>query len=73
MNIQLTFCTNLKKILNEKRMRFSELSRMTGISKNSLSNINTMKNTGIRFETIEKIANALNIEPFELFKEIKKD
>lgn len=58
----------LSIILGEQRMRVSELSRLTGISQNALINIYHNRTTGIDFETLNKICNALQRNTQEVFE-----
>ena len=60
----------LKEIIKEKGISLAALHEKTGIEKGNLSNIvNNKKNPTV--ETLEKIANALDIPVFELFVDRK--
>lgn len=59
---------NLPVIMAKNRIRISELSRMTGISANAISNLYNEKTTMISFDTIEKICKALDCTVGELFE-----
>jgi putative transcriptional regulator len=58
----------LSIILGEQRMRVSELSKLTGISQNALSNIYHNKTKGIDFNTLNKICNVLQKNTQEIFE-----
>jgi len=58
---------NLKKLLDEKDYSITKLHSETGISRNSLTLLANGKSQGVQFETLEKIAIALNVEISELF------
>lgn len=58
----------LKEILKEKRLTLNGLSEKTGISASNLSNY-CSGNISPTLETLQKIANALNVDVTELFKE----
>lgn len=58
----------LSIILGERRMRVSELSKLTGISQNALNKIYHNKTKGIDFDTLNKLCNALEINSQEIFK-----
>lgn len=58
----------LSIILGEKRMRVSELSKITGISQNALNKIYHNKIHGIDFDTLNKICNALDRNSQEIFE-----
>ena len=55
-------------ILGERRMRVSELSKLTGISQNALNKIYHNKTKGIDFDTLNKLCNALEKNSQEIFK-----
>ncbi len=50
---------HLGRLLGERKMKMAELSRITGISKNALSDVYYEKGKQIRYETLEKICEAL--------------
>lgn len=58
----------LSIILGERRMRVSELSKLTGISQNALNKIYHNKTKGIDFDTLNKLCNALEKNSQEIFK-----
>lgn len=60
----------LSIILGEKRMRVSELSKLTGISQNALNKIYHNKTKGIDFDTLDKICKALDRNSQEIFEYI---
>ena len=49
-------------------MKMSELSRQTGIAKNSLSDLYREKVKGVQFETLDKICKALNCSLSDLLE-----
>lgn len=62
---------NLKKILREKNMTLSDLSRATGISLNAISAFANSKSTAVQFGTLEKILTVLDIPATDLFEVVK--
>ena len=58
----------LSIILGERRMRVSELSKLTGISQNALNKIYHNKTKGIDFDTLNNLCNALEKNSQEIFK-----
>ena len=56
----------LKEILKEQNMTIKELSKLSGVSLNTLYSITKRDNNMARFDIVEKIALALNISPEEL-------
>ena len=59
---------HLGKLLGERKMKMAELSRKTGISKNALSELYYEKVKAVRFETLEKICEALGCTVGELIE-----
>lgn len=68
LNINKTIMTPLriKQICKEKKMTLQELASIVGISLNSISGLATGKQKP-SFNTLEKLASALNVEVGELF------
>ena len=58
----------LSRLLGERKMKMSELSRQTGIAKNSLSDLYHEKVKGVQFETLDKICHALNCSIADLLE-----
>lgn len=63
----------LKRILREKGMNITKLSLITGISRNTISLLVHEKSQGIKFDTLYKIADALDVSIGELFEQSKYD
>lgn len=62
---------NLRKIRHEKHITQKQLARLTGLSQNYISEIeNGVKRPSL--DTIEIIATALNINPFDKLLEVIK-
>ena len=59
----------LNEILKEKRMTITELSKLTGISRNSISLLAHGHSNGIQFNTLYKISEALDISIGEIFEQ----
>lgn len=57
----------LRKIMAEKNIHATDLSRQTGITRNALQSLRSGKTTMIRLNTIDQVCNVLNITPNELF------
>lgn len=63
--MQYDVTLNLKKIRISKKLSQSQLSKMSGISQAYISEIeNCLKSPTL--ETIKKLANALQVHPYEL-------
>lgn len=60
----------LRDILKQKNMSLKELSKLTGISSNTLSGIQNEKKESIHFPTLDKITTALDIQVDDLIKKI---
>ena len=59
---------HLGRLLGERKMKMSELSRMTGISNNALSELYHEKTRGIQFDSLDKICKALRCAPGDLLE-----
>jgi len=58
----------LSKILEEKRIKMSELSELSGVNKNTILSLYHNRVKRVDFDTLEKIAKPLNISPLELLE-----
>ena len=59
---------HLGRLLGERKMRMAELSRTTSISKNALSDLYYEKVKAVRFDTLEKVCEALRCTTGELIE-----
>ena len=64
---------HLGRLLGERKMKMSELSRKTGISKNALSLLYHEKSNGVRFDTLEKICRELDCKIDELIEYVPQN
>ena len=60
----------LSEIMGKKRIRMSELSRLTGLSVTAIFALYHNKTKSVSFDTMNKICNALEISIAELFEHI---
>lgn len=67
MSIKKCIGKRIKEIRKNKHLSQEQLSEMLDISQNALSYIETGENF-FSAETLEKLINCLEIEPYELFK-----
>lgn len=63
----------LREILNEKKVSVNKISNATGISRQAVTAIVKNTSKGIQFETLEKIAEYLNIQPTKLIDDNSKN
>jgi len=63
---------NLSRILGEKKMKMSELSKQSGVSKTTVLNLYHENAKGITFEVLEKIGATLDCEISDLLEFIEK-
>ncbi len=64
---------NIDVMLAKRKMSVTELSERVGIS---LTNISLLKNgrvKGLKFQTLEKICEALNCQPGDIMEYVKDD
>ncbi len=59
---------HLGRLLGERKMKMAELSRLTGMSHNALSDLYYERTKGIQFETLSKICKALQCQPADLLE-----
>lgn len=59
----------LEEILTEQHMTKTKLSELTGISRNSLSQLAHGHSNGINFKTLYQISKALDVSIGELFEQ----
>lgn len=67
------FGTVLKNILSEKNMSIKELSENTGIPINTLYSITKRDSVNVRPDTLEKIADALDVPSNELIQRLRQE
>ncbi len=65
-NLKTVYTTNLKQLRTEKGLSQAELSEKVHITEKFYSDIETGRKWG-SFETIVDLANAFEVEPYELF------
>lgn len=58
---------NLAILLAERNMKISDLAKMTGISRSTLTTLSNNDSSGVQFETLNKIALSLEIVPSDFF------
>lgn len=63
---------NVDVMLAKRKMRLTELSQKVGISMANLSILKTGKARAVRFDTLDKICEALNCQPGDVL-EYRKD
>ncbi|HMI97800.1 MAG TPA: helix-turn-helix transcriptional regulator [Micropepsaceae bacterium] len=59
---------NLDVMLARRKMRSKELAERIGITEANLSLLKSGKVKGVRFETLERICDALNCQPGDLLE-----
>ena len=64
--LRTIYTTNLKQMRSDKKLSQAELSERVHITEKFYSDIETGRKWG-SFETIVDLANALEVEPYELF------
>lgn len=59
---------NLTKVMFEKQITSKELAKKIGITPANLSNLKNSKVKGIRFDTLEKLCQALDCQPGDILE-----
>lgn len=67
MNLNRAFALRLSNLLAEKRMTKYKLEKETGLTHSALRYIFNEVNTDVKFSTIVKVCNALNISVKDFF------
>lgn len=58
--------SNLAIIMAEKKIKISELSRKTGISRVTLTSLYYNNSGGIQFDTLNNLCNFLSVKPSDI-------
>jgi len=69
MNLNRAFALRLSHLLTEKKMSKYKLEKETGLTHSALRYIFNEVNTDVKFSTIAKVCNALNISLVEFFND----
>jgi putative transcriptional regulator len=64
----MTIIINLDVMLAKRKMRSKELAERIGITEQNVSLLKSGKVKGIRFETLEKICEALQCQPGDIIE-----
>lgn len=67
MNLNKAFAIRLSQLLNEKKMSKYKLEKESGITHSALRYIFNEINKDVKFSTIVKVCNVLNIELKDFF------
>lgn len=65
--------SRLPILLAERNLKITKVSNDTGISRTTLTSLNTDSSQGIQFDTLNKLCNYLKVTPGELFLYIPFD
>ena len=66
--LRILIKNNLAILMAQKQRRISELSKETGISRTTLTALNTDSSKMIQFKTINNLCQALGVTPNEFFE-----
>ena len=67
---------HLSKVMGERKINIAELSRLTDLHRNGITKLYYEKTDGIKFDTLEKLCNALDCDIpdlLEIIKDTEKD
>jgi putative transcriptional regulator len=59
---------HLSRLMGERRLKISDLAKMTGLHRNGLTQLYNEETNGIKFDTLEKICRALNCDISDLLE-----
>ena len=63
---------NLSRLMGEKRINITQLSKSSKISRTTLTNLYFDRSGGIKFDTLDKICKSLSCDVSDIF-EFKED
>lgn len=63
---------NLSRLMGEKRINITQLSKISTISRTTLTSLYFNRTGGIKFDTLDKICKSLNCDVSDMF-EFKED
>ena len=66
------FAINLRVAMAQRNIKTGRLYELSGVAKTTIMSLEYGHNKEVQLETITKLANALEIEPQELFKDEEK-
>ena len=66
MNEQLTTSERLRQVIEEKRITYAELERLSGVPKSAIQRYASGETKKIPLDRIFKIADALGVSPFDI-------
>ena len=64
---------NLDVMLAKRKMRSRELAEIVGITEQNISLLKSGKVRGVRFETLERICQALQCQPRDILEHIEEE
>ena len=64
----MAIVVNLDVMLAKRKMRSKELAELIGITEQNVSLLKSGKVRGVRFETLEKICEALSCQPGDILE-----
>jgi putative transcriptional regulator len=64
----MAIVVNLDVVLAKRKMKSRELAEHVGITEQNISLLKSGKVRGVRFDTLEKICEALNCQPGEILE-----
>ena len=67
----MTVKVHLSRLMGEQKLNIADLSKLTGIHRNGLTKIYKEENDGIKFDTLEKLCNALDCDIADLLEIVK--
>lgn len=70
MNITETLATNIRMLMAKNKLRTSKMSIDIGIARSTLTQYREGQSKQVRLENLELIANYLDVNVSDLFKEI---
>lgn len=64
---------HLSRIMGEKRINIADLSRLTGLHRNGIAKLNNEETDGVKFDTLNRICEALDCDIQDIIEFIKDE
>ncbi|MGX2959514.1 helix-turn-helix domain-containing protein [Peribacillus sp. JNUCC 23] len=63
---------HLSRVMGERKLKISDVSKMTGLHRNGITKLYNEETDGIKFDTLDKLCEALDCEITDLIERIKQ-
>jgi putative transcriptional regulator len=64
---------HLSRIMGERKLKISDVAKLTGLHRNGITKLYNEDTDGIKWETLEKLCDALECEVSDMLEIVKDD